>query len=408
MNDTMKIISDAVISKRMGIFLYEYDRFNFILFMTPEFPYLADILKTRNWEYNAMNDDDAPKEFDKRGYIFSRKYKEDFDEIFKAINDNVAKTKRRHVIKNLRGFLECSTTGINISNAKNITDVFGKISSMMNVDVVSITVDGLDVPVTTKEFNEKTSEIVVETVFSIAKILPVKREKVATGVIETDSRTRFIKNMISKSKGAFRILNDDGKGRIVRAQTPEKYASEKVLDRRENSCKTDLCGSSSTGVLDDGTKKCGLCGCNGHPRNKCACPSCGIVNVHICSECPILNAQYKALQRVGMHKLCSCSPAAVCAACKTFEDNFFLVEMFGEEVQISYPMSKEDVEKNPLVGTRILVFKNLFQFFFNRRKYGLEKIFTETLFSTDIRNRLKKIFGRNGNEETGGIIGNII
>lgn len=399
MNDIKKVISEVMISKRMGIFLYEYDKFNYILFTTPEFPFMNDILKTRQWNYEVDRDEIVPWVLDQTGYKFSKKYKDDLDQVFASINLNAARTRQTHIIRNFRGVYTCSTQGINLDNAADVDEIYQRVIGVPNTEVVSLTVDGVFIPPSRdNHVDVNAREIIVETIYPVSKVLKVVKEKreIAATINERTADERLYEDARSRGYGSKRDLTE-GK---AKAKTPERYVNENILDRRVNQCGTGLCGSNSRGILDDGTKKCGLCGCNGHSRNFCACPSCGLLNSHVCSDCPILDAQYKVLQREGKPELCDCSTAGVCRACKTFDQNFFLVEI-GKTIEISAPMKAEDIEMFVNSHNNILPFNNLFGFFFNREKYGTEKIFTNSFFTHEIRNKLKKIFERSNYFETG-------
>lgn len=60
---------------------------------------------------------------------------------------------------------------------------------------------------------------------------------------------------------------------------------------------------------------CGLCGAEGHMKNKCLCPHCGTIGFHRPNQCPTIHPRWKFL--VGSAGIrCTCHATLLCSACE--------------------------------------------------------------------------------------------
>jgi hypothetical protein len=143
----------------------------------------------------------------------------------------------------------------------------------------------------------------------------------------TRSKTKIPRGevMLISSVGTFKI-----KDRIVKAGgrwKPETKQWEVPIDfdmsiipKAEEKTKTTTFGSQAAENSETFASKvprvihCGLCGKEGHTRNKCQCSNCGTIGLHIPEQCPTIHPRWKFLVQHDSFR-CTCSASKLCDTC---------------------------------------------------------------------------------------------
>lgn len=384
-----------------NLYLSDFEEGFYILFRTRSFVAIDEVLNFKNWKYRTgeiMKGRDFT--YEPVYYIFEKKYKPDFNRIFSLLDDN---KKTIQISKFTMNKSSISSDSLLLSG-NGFTDfarLYEEFAQIPGVEILKVETDnGSRGPL----FPGAT-QLKIVSIYSTKKLLSsAKAKSYDDGSVI--SRTEFERfgaeqngrgNMEEFGK---RIRVRDHSRGVTVLKAVEKYADPKVLDRRVNKYGTDMCGSSAKGILNDGTKECGLCHCSGHSRNNDACPSCGAINSHTCMTCPILNSQYKACIREGKPELCSCSIRWVCENCKSTTPYSFMLQVSDQKVKILGLGRDQNIVKEVMANKgKIITAKNLFYFFFDTRQSGIEGLFPNKFITDEIRSDLKALFDRDGRSE---------
>lgn len=392
-------------SRGHKMFLCNHSDGEYALLFSKKFTPILEVLNFVRLDEKIIQVRNPLPDMNNAAYIFSKKFKPDIEQIFNIFNTVTKKSHASYYFDFSKKTPVSNFRAVPLSSFDNITEVYDYFRGMENSEVIYVEIDDREISSPRTIDLAKGNKILLDITYPFSQILKLReaREYVREPLIELNPVQRLVREsdgVGNRERIGIRVKDSQTR----RLRSVEKYANPEILDRRVNKCKSDLCGSSLKGILDDGTAKCGLCGCDGHSRNNCACPSCGIVNTHTCSDCPILDAQYQSLIRAGKKELCNCTPAGVCAACKESEECSFLIIREKNDIKIqsvgpSVSIGRKLMVLTSVPGRTAFALRNLFDFFFNTKKYDIEGLFPTKFFTNDVRKDLKFLFNRDANTE---------
>ena len=126
-------------------------------------------------------------------------------------------------------------------------------------------------------------------------------------ILIPSTNTYKVKDLIAKAGGRWRPATKQW-------EVPADFDMS-IIPTSEEKPVASAAAPASSGVGRPRVIHCGLCGQEGHPKNRCQCSHCGTIGMHRPDQCPTVNPRWKFLIQSTAFR-CTCSATSLCTACE--------------------------------------------------------------------------------------------